>query len=150
MFWDEVLDVLVVPQTQVTDRMFVCCSCVRDLIADFSQALGLYKSLRFPVLTGGPARADLHTTTIATMWRTLRELAHWLSSRGQQDKVGFFVPLCSVRTPSAHVLCRHGGTKAPPLANGVQSRSFSSAERSSKQFPYILAQCFSSSLLVTV
>ena len=74
---NEVLDVLVVLQTRLIDRMFACCSYVNGewkspatrgtlqchLIADFSQALELCISLRYPVLSGSPSRADLHTPT---------------------------------------------------------------------------------------
>ena len=53
------LDVLVVPKAQLINRMIVCCGTLHCYtIADFSQALGLYRSLRCPVLTGSPARAD--------------------------------------------------------------------------------------------
>ena len=37
----------------------------------------LYTTLRYPVLSGSPLRADIHTTTIATIWRK----SMWLSTR---------------------------------------------------------------------
>ena len=37
----------------------------------------LYTTLRYPVLSGSPLRADIHTTTIATIWRK----SMWLSTQ---------------------------------------------------------------------
>ena len=43
-----------------------CCDSRRFMV--FSRPRGLWASMRYPVLSGSPLRADLYTTTIATIW----------------------------------------------------------------------------------